>query len=358
VHAGEGRTPVYLPGTVITAPGTYVLTRDIAGNGSSPAITIGTGGSVNGVDLDLNGFTVSCPFGGTAIQVLSDASPVKIRNGTIFGGDLGIDAPAFNPQLVIEDMKIYGIAVAGIHLANTAQLAVRRVHLSFVPQGQCITWSGAGHKHGTIEDSVFQDCNTGIVITADCGSVAVVNNRFDRTNGSAGTYAGDAIVLNSCSSALVSGNTLSVGSSEGISVIDSRGVKLVDNTVMDFGADGIHLDATTTDCLVANNISSGNGAFIFTPGSGLLVQGQRNKIEGNVLNGNKTAGLLFFEPETGQPCGNVFGKNVARGNQGLGLPACNGTPALFPPDSCNTAVTCAQTNDSYGENLIPGPALF
>lgn len=355
--AAEGRTPVYLAGTVITTPGNYYVTREISGGGNTPAITIGTGGSMNGVDLDLNGFTIS-NYGGTAIKVASGAQPVVIRNGTISGGDLGIDAFGNTAQLVIEDVKIFGIVVAGIHLGDVAQAAIRRVLVSNVPWGQCITWAGAGRKHGTIEDSLFQDCNTGIVVTADCSSVAVVNNRIDRTYGTTGTYAGDGIVLNSCSSALVSGNILGAGDSEGILVIASRGVRLVDNVVTGFGSDGIHLDALTTDSLVLNNVSTGNGFSLFTPGSGLFVQGQRNKLEGNVLNANRRAGLLFHEPETGQPCGNVFGKNMARGNLGVALPPCNGSPALFPPDSCNAALSCSQTNDSYGENLIPGPPTF
>ena len=54
-QAAEGRTPIWLPGTVINADGRYVVTRNIVGAGL-PAIEIQT--PATRVELDLNGFAI------------------------------------------------------------------------------------------------------------------------------------------------------------------------------------------------------------------------------------------------------------------------------------------------------------
>jgi hypothetical protein len=51
----------------------------------------------------------------------------------------------------------------------------------------------------------------------------------------------------------------------------------------------------------------------------------------------------------------TLGRNDARGNQNLAGSACGTAPVLFPPDSCNNG---AGTLTTFGDNLIPGPALF
>ena len=82
---------------------------------------------------------------------------------------------------------------------------------------------------------------------------------------------------------------------------------------------------------------------------GLYVEGTSNTIEGNTLNFNGGAGLYFGT----FGCRNRFGRNVAEGNQGIGVGACS---ALFPPESCS--VCPGPPNVSFGDNLIPGPPLF
>jgi len=74
--AGEGRTPIYAPGTVITKSGRYILTRNITGTGTT-VIQI----NAQSVDLDLNGFVVDGALA-TGIQVLN-ANDVRIHHGVV-----------------------------------------------------------------------------------------------------------------------------------------------------------------------------------------------------------------------------------------------------------------------------------
>jgi parallel beta-helix repeat protein len=88
-----------------------------------------------------------------------------------------------------------------------------------------------------------------------------------------------------------------------------------------------------------NNVLTMNGQH------GLWVQGTRNLVERNTLNGNTGCGLFLMGPM------NTYGRNMARGNGGLGCGPCF---ALFPPESCDAA----PGNTSFGDNLIPGPPVF
>jgi len=74
--AAEGRTPVYLAGTVIAADGRYILTRDISASGAgTPVIMI----QAPNVDLDLNGLTI---FGAPGVPCIDiTAPPPESRRG-------------------------------------------------------------------------------------------------------------------------------------------------------------------------------------------------------------------------------------------------------------------------------------
>ena len=90
-----------------------------------------------------------------------------------------------------------------------------------------------------------------------------------------------------------------------------------------------------------------------------MVAGTQNLIERNLLNGNGGFGLQFCIP--GDSCNNTFGRNMARGNGGAVIGpcgACAGAPALFPPNSCNVAVSGGPTEQHLRRQLDPRTSIF
>ena len=120
---------------------------------------------------------------------------------------------------------------------------------------------------------------------------------------------GASIYLISAIASLVSENTIAASTAQGILVRSTKGAKLFDNVVQGSSSHGIHLDPSAVDTLVLNNVAAGNG-FGLPGGHGLFVEGDRNLVERNTLNGNSGYGLFF----TGAAATNTFGRNMARGN--------------------------------------------
>lgn len=150
-------TPIAGAPVVITAPGRYRLSRNLAVTGGN-AITIQS----DDVTLDLAGFVISSsaqPANGTAITIAGPRRNVTVRNGAIRGlggaqrcGFLfGISGG--NPgssQIRIADVEVAGMGVAGIALsAASASTLVERCRV--------------------------RDCSVGIVARTirDCGLEAV-----------------------------------------------------------------------------------------------------------------------------------------------------------------------------------------
>jgi parallel beta-helix repeat protein len=329
----QGRTPVWLPGTVIGANGSYFVARDIVAAGAAPVITI----TAPNVDLDLNGHTLTVPGGGPAvISVPAGFSEVRIHNGRLSGGSMSIDAIA-GRKLVIEKVHsqdAQGPAPGAFHASNIDDVVIRECTAVGSLTTFMISLDGpVAGKTGVIERNVLESTAAGgsggiQVILAQ--AFAILHNRIDAT--------GMGIALDG-SGCLVSENTVRSGTADGIVVRQGWGNKLFDNVVEGSAGNGINLMPGAGDTLVLNNVLTMNGMH------GLWVQGQRNLVERNTLNGNTGCGLFFTGPQ------NTFGRNMARGNTGVG---CAGCFALFPPESC----AAAPGNSSFGDNLIPGPPVF
>lgn len=367
--ARPGAKPVFLPGSVLTASGSYVVTKSITG-AAGPVIHI-CGADV---DLDLNGFVVTNTGAGPTILVDSAgcgaAGPpdhVTIHDGTVVGGFGGIEATAGVFKVDIEDVKIHGTFGPGIHLASVPSAAIRRVQVSGA-SGIGILWDGpmgASFKSGTIEHSLIHVAAGGIHVLSSCSSVGILNNRIEEVLGT------DGILLSDCEGSLVSENTIQHPLGKGINLVsNSHGNKLFDNVIFESFSHGIHIDPTCFDNLVLNNVVSSagkDGAVIVATSDGIQAKGGLNHIDRNILNTNSGIGLHFCGPAA---CGNGFGRNLARNNTGGFAPdcpaGCGGPgamgPALFPPNSCNTTFACPAVpggaNSTFGDNLIPGPPIF
>ncbi len=95
-------------GTVgaLTTPGCYVLTSDI-----TQGLTIGP---VNGLSLDLNGFSI-VPASGSAVTLTSPLENFEIHNGSVIGGDPAvptIDTVGFGEGLnhIYRDLRVQSAA--------------------------------------------------------------------------------------------------------------------------------------------------------------------------------------------------------------------------------------------------------
>jgi len=357
VLAAEGRTPVFVPGSFLGTDGKYIVTRNLAA-GAGSVITIGA----PNVDLDLNGFVLT-GGGAPVIAVAPGADHISIHDGVLVGGTIGIDVPGFARKVDIEDVKIHDITASqGIHLGAVEGAALRRNEITDTPS-EGIAWDGPGAvKHGTIEGNLLRRTSAGIVVSNNCSSVAILNNRLeDPGTGAGGAFPGFGIVLASCGASLVSENTVERARVDGIFLVGSKGNKVFDNVVTSSGGNGVHVNAGSTDTLILNNVASGNGTGgLASGGDGLMIEGAQNVAERNLLNTNAGIGLHYCGPAA---CANTLGRNTARGNTGAVFPPFCGACAAFGagafgPNSCNTAAACAVPNSSYGDNLIPGPPIF
>ena len=86
--AAEGRIPIWQYPTIITAPGKYIVTRNIsAAGGPMPVIQI----QVPDVDIDINGFTLDASGSPVpVIYIIDDIVDVVIRNGNLVGGSASV----------------------------------------------------------------------------------------------------------------------------------------------------------------------------------------------------------------------------------------------------------------------------
>ncbi len=340
--AGEGRIPIWEP-VVIAAPsssqGKYIVTRDVVGGGGATLDVVGSPGTLEEVEIDLNGFTI---FGGTSVSPVIRATVLQsltIRNGSIRAvnpSSTGI-AIAGVEKVVIEDVKI-AQGYDGISLREVENFSLRR---------NVIVDAGSDSIHvdsgivtvaitGTIEDNLVQRSGrSGIVVGLNHSAVTIRNNRIE-------TAGRDGIEIGGGDGFLILENTVQDATDLGIGISGGKSCKIANNVVTGSAGDGVALFGTV-DCLLLDNVSSDNA------GNGIQICGRRNLIDRSVVGNNGLAGLFFCTLAQD----NAFGRNLGRGNSGfpgaclnLGAPTC-----VPPPDYCDDDAT--GSNSSFGDNFLP-----
>ena len=329
--AGEGRTPIFQVGTVIAAPGRYIVTQDLIGTGAAPIIEI----TVADVDVDLNGFTLQNASGPAAVILVDGVLNVSIHGGSLVGGGMGIDIPSGGYNHTIEDVRIRATSGKGIH-ATSGTLVIRRSTVSYL--------TGIGilseFPHScSIEDSVV--IGTGAEgVRINGGTARIVRTTITDS----GSYD---ILINTGYNDVIQDNVVTGG--VGLSAMRLQSLQAGDisgNQIQGAAAECVHLDSGTAGVTLRNNNISNCGNQIPYGGDDIVVDGVRNTIEGNLLTGAYNFGLHF----TTTAGNNTYGRNTARGNNGGGAP-CAGT--LYYPDFCDDG----SGDTSFGDNLIPGPPL-
>jgi parallel beta-helix repeat protein len=170
----EPRTPISSLPVVISTPGAYYLTDNLACNAcASVAINI----TADNVDLDLNGFTMTCapaPCSSTE-GIVSGSTPriIRIHDGTIRGFRNGILAQPVVSS-VFEDLNVYDNQSTGIAVEGENNV-IRRCRAQYNSTGVSMG-NGAGvyQGGGIVEDCTFM-ANSGFGLRLFSG-VEVRNN--------------------------------------------------------------------------------------------------------------------------------------------------------------------------------------
>jgi hypothetical protein len=116
----DGSIPIY-QSTMITQPGSYVLTRDIASAGGD-TIVVASGN----VTINLNGRTISSNSTSDAlIRIQPGASPVQILNGRLSGGGYGILASGV-ATVEIENVHFSNPATSAIDVRGATRVSIIR----------------------------------------------------------------------------------------------------------------------------------------------------------------------------------------------------------------------------------------
>lgn len=348
--AAEGRTPVFLDGTVIVADGRYVLTRNIAsGGGGAPVIDI----AAPRVDLDLNGFTIFGAVGAPSILISAPPVEVRIHDGTIVGGDLSIYRPAGLPgrMVVIEDIRSQDAPLNAIHLQDIENVAIRRNNVIDSGAGGIVLDSPAGvFRHGEITHNAIKRTR-GDGIHVFMGAAMEIGHNQIEVAGTGILGLGNGIVLDGSVGCLLLENVISDPSADGILLRNSRGNKLFDNVVRHAFVNGIHIDPGSADNHVYRNVATDCG-FDAGGASGILVAGPQNDLNNNTSNSNSGCGLLFVGPA------NVLRANTALGN-GLIAGVCPPPPGcapMFSPDSCDATGGLNVSGEPFApNNMIAAP---
>jgi len=369
--AGDGATPIpfvdpYMTPHFIGQPGSYVVTRNLtptAAGGGGPIILVDCNAFPPGppgqaVTIDLNGFIVDAGgLGGPTIQIIDGLGKceVTLRNGKVLGGMVPgiIDVAGPIRKVVIEDLEVKDGTAAGIFMTSPEEVVIRRTTIMDCRSGPGIYLTGNWKKNGTIEDNLIRRTWDGIAVQF-ATSLEISNNRIEEISGPG--PLGGGIALSNVQNCLVAQNTINdittgtaAGPFRGISLMESSGCKLLNNLTNVIAHEGIYIDPGSEANLIKDNVVTQSYK------DGIRVDGNRNRIEGNVCNNN---GLFGGSPGHGLHIGpntmnNHMTKNTGEGNVG--------GPCLFPwsPEACDDGGTSPPgggPNWSFRDNLMGGAA--
>ena len=188
----EARTPIASGGVIISQPGSYYLTTNLAINDSASAIHI----DANQVTLDLNGFTISSSYSGLFGEpgiLVGNYADIRVFNGHIVGGvtnngsgvysgpgfTAGIGPALFSKPINVRvsNVTVSGVSLYGINLGTNTSTVVEDCDVRTV--------GGYGIEASIIKSSV----------ATDCGGAAIIGDQVMECRGQ--STGGDGIIANS-----------------------------------------------------------------------------------------------------------------------------------------------------------------
>jgi parallel beta-helix repeat protein len=326
--ADEARIPIFQQ-TNITAPGHYILTRDL-GVASGDTIQIGS----NNVTLDLNGHTIQIPAGAAGINIVGGFRGILIRNGHLLGGNIGIfgtASPSIPPiDVRIENVEIRG-ASSGIGISNAGTVEVISCRVADASYAGIQINGPTGISFGgrivdTVVDNIsgtaialqtprgmeirrnlitrFGTGVTGAYGLVIGGSVVDSGGNIIEDNVIRGSDTDTGIIVSNGPNNLIANNVISALGGWGV-VVSTNGNRIVGN-VISFCVRGLSLETGADRNIVERNHFESNKE------DGISVSGSYNLIDSNVSEGNAFYGLEF-KPGASS---NAYRANMLRNNLG------------------------------------------
>ena len=340
-RADEARIPVYQP-TIITQPGHYILTRDIAG-GSGNVITI----QANDVTLDLNGRTIRDANPVALIMIADGFSRITIRNGRLSGGDTGIGygSVAAGLRLTVEKVEFSGSSSA-IAIAGATVVSILSCRIAGAGPGAAVLVRGLGDSSytGQFLDNVIEESGASALVMYGLRAGLIRGNVITHF-GKATSFAWGIEIGSSVTSDqggnVIEHNTIR-GSDDDIGiVIDGTPSNLVDqNSVSGLGASGILISSNGNR--VVGNVTSGDQCGICSSGTVSRNILERNHAENNAFDGIRVEGDF-----------NLFDANVSEGNGQFGIDT-SGTGSAYRNNMLrnNTVGAVAGAMTDAGGNIL------
>jgi len=312
LFAAEGRTPIYQP-TTITAPGRYVVTRNLSSPGA-PVINV----VASNVTIDLDGHTLDS--GAYCTVCATSVEGFVLRNGTLIntGSSWAIWVNE-GRAVTLEDLRVSGQGVSTIRLDSNRGFVLRRLILR--------NDVDTGLYMSNVEDGVVEDVVADQVQARGIGLFGGQRVRIARVTLRA-QAALDTAIDAQCVQCVIENNLIE-GARRGIRANTSFS-RITDNAL-----DGCE------DCLEVNGLS--NRVLRNTVGgtsNGIVVNTDGHIIEDNHLHGRGTGCGLRIGATTGV----IYRANVARGY----ACACSGSGTT---DFCDEF---GAGNLSGGDNFMPG----
>ncbi|HEY4285065.1 MAG TPA: right-handed parallel beta-helix repeat-containing protein [Chthoniobacterales bacterium] len=340
----EARTPVdatHTPGDgtnlfIISQPGSYYLTGNIAGVGGKNGITITT----ENVTLDLNGFTIVGPGNTNNGVDCGLQKNIVIRNGTIRSWSAGVSSSTSAVRLRIEKVRTRSNASAGISLGGNCAVVDCLIEGSST---MGISVQGSGF----IQNCQIVSCTIGIstgpnaMITGchlsldslgiSLGVGSVVNGCEIVSNTATGIIANSGCTIKDC--------TIASNSAKGIDTVTAGGTSagtIIQNCLFS-GNFGNSIDLSGScivrDCMIAPG-STGDGINMGTVSaswisnnqirnaaashSGINCNGNNNRIEGNTFTSNSAALAMGASSNSNLIIRNIFLANTTNYTNGGG----------------------------------------
>jgi len=330
--AEEGRRPVWESPTVISAPGQYVLTRNLLPDpGGGSVITI----SGPHVDLDLNGFHIDNGASTSpVIDVQSAFAEVRIHDGTVTGGAQSIAASS-GKRLVVEDMNLHFSGANAIVASSVDEVVIRNNRISDIAS-EAIYVTSATSSSGIIEGNQLRRASVAIRL-GDVSGLTIRLNQIEDT-------PSDGIQVYAAGGLLIERNSVGTAQGFGIFLHSTHGSTLRNNVLHGNLEAGIYLYSNCTDNLILENVVSET-----IDNHGILILGSRNQVEGNLANSNAYCGFHFESTSVG----NIYRRNIARGNNGPNCVATCAAPVVISTDLCDQGTS----NTSALDNFLPNPGM-
>lgn len=324
ISADEGRIPI-IEQTTISAPGTYMLTRDVS-VASGDGIVIAS----DNVTLDLNEHLIEHQgTTGSVILINNGFTDIVVRNGRLSGGARGIAYGAVGSPIRarIENVEVSDTQTFGIQLNSTEYAEVIGCRVTGVAAGTGIdVGTGAGGVAGgrILGNTVSGAAGLGILVrnlrsgeirgnhVTGCGNLSThAGILVDGDDGGGSLIAdnlvsdvtGDGIAINNLQPHNVLRDNVAIGNSEHGIVANSRSNVLIGNTASGNTKRGIWVGHPESRCRVVRNQVVQNGT------EGLFLAGVESLVEGNVIENNGTWGISFAGSD------HAYRDNMLRGNK-------------------------------------------